>query len=326
MRKRGAVTISAGMWSFLRIAFIGIVGAAIVLAALLFVYVWSPEPEVPRLSGRLVRGALMSGGHARSYLLYLPKGLPAGAPLVMALHGSGESGAALRIATGYGFERLADRHGFALVYPNGFEGYWNGCNVVGDYSANRLGIDDVGFLTRLADKLARETGTDPRKVFVAGLSRGGHMAFRLALEAPERFRAVAAVAANLPAGGNFKCRLPRATPPVLIVNGTRDPLNPYGGGEVTLFGLFLGRGTVLSSEDTARAFARLNGIAAGPETHGRVALWHGKVDIELVSHDGGHVLPQPYRRYPRILGPTPATPNGPKLIWSFFEHAMKESQ
>src|ERR1044072_214889 len=173
MRIRRAVPISCRMWGLVRIALIVIAGAAAVLGGLLFFYVWSPEPEVPRLSGRLVRGTLMSGGHARSYLLYLPKGLSKGAPLVMALHGSGESGAALRVATGYGFERLADRHGFALVYPNGFGGYWNGCNVVGAYSANRLGIDDVGFRTRLADKLARELGTDPRKVFALGLSRGG---------------------------------------------------------------------------------------------------------------------------------------------------------
>src|SRR5712672_1280142 len=43
---------------------------------------------------------------------------------------------------GMGFERLADERGFAFVYPDGYEGYWNGCNMVGDYSANKLNIDD----------------------------------------------------------------------------------------------------------------------------------------------------------------------------------------
>jgi hypothetical protein len=77
----------------------------------------------------------------------VPRGLAKGAPLVMVMHGSDENGARIRIETGYGFERLAAERGFAVVYPDGYEGYWNACNIVGDYSANKLNIDDVGFLT-----------------------------------------------------------------------------------------------------------------------------------------------------------------------------------
>jgi poly(3-hydroxybutyrate) depolymerase len=40
-------------------------------------------------------------------------------------------------------------------------------------------------------------------VFGVGLSEGGYMAIRLALQAPSRFRAVAPVAANLSAPENF---------------------------------------------------------------------------------------------------------------------------
>jgi polyhydroxybutyrate depolymerase len=35
------------------------------------------------------------------------------------MHGSGENGTAMRIETGYAFERLADERGFAMVYPDG---------------------------------------------------------------------------------------------------------------------------------------------------------------------------------------------------------------
>jgi polyhydroxybutyrate depolymerase len=59
--------------------------------------------------------------------------------------------------------------------------------------------------TTLVDKLVRDIGIDPSRVFATGISRGGHMAFRLALEAPSRFRAVAAVGANVPTSENFKC-------------------------------------------------------------------------------------------------------------------------
>ena len=300
-------------------------------AALFGWFAYSPAPEVPRLSGKLTRGTVEAGGHARTWRTYVPKGLKRGAALVIALHGSGEDGARMRIATGYGFERLADEHGFAVVYPDAYDGHWNACNVVGDYAANRLDIDDMGFLTGLADSLITEFGLDPGRVYATGISRGGHMAFRLALEAPSRFRAVAAVAANVPTPDNFKCKpAGQGTSSVMIMNGTSDPLNPFNGGEVKFFGLY-GRGTVRSSRASAQYFADLNGLTSAPEsTEAGVAggfrvqqvLWrdHSKVEVELVAiHGGGHVLPQPWWRGPRGLGPTPREPNGPAVIWDFFE-------
>ena len=309
--------------------------ALIVTGGALFAYfVYSPAPEVPPLSGRLTEGTIEVGGRVRTYLLYLPQGLPKNAPLVVAMHGSAGNGTQMRIATGYGFERLADKRAFAVVYPDGLEGYWNTCSVVGDYAANRLNIDDVGFLTALVDKLVAETSADPHRVFATGISRGGHMSFRLALEAPTRFRAVAAVAANVPAAKNFKCKPGQASPSVMIMNGTEDPLNPFAGGEAQLFG-FIRRGQVRSSRESGQYFADLNAITAPPVTAtdsvaGGVrverVLWrgNGNVEVELVAiHGGGHVLPQPYWRYPRILGPTPSEPNGPAVIWEFFERQTR---
>jgi polyhydroxybutyrate depolymerase len=303
----------------------------VLLGALFAWFGYSPAPEVPRLSGKLTRGAIESGGHRRTYLTYVPKGLKRGAPLVVVMHGSGEDGAQVRVETGYGFERLADEHGFAVVYPDAYGGHWNACNVVGDYSANRLGIDDVSFLTGLADSLITEFGLDPGRVFATGVSRGGHMAFRLALEAPSRFRAVAAVAANMPTPDNSKCKpAGPGTSSVMIMNGTKDPLNPFDGGEVRFFGLY-GRGTVRSWRASGQYFADLNDLTAAPEsTEARVAdgvgvehvLWHNgsRVEVELVAiRGGGHALPQPWRRGPRGLGPTPKEPNGPAVIWGFFQ-------
>ncbi len=300
--------------------------------ALFGYFVYSPVPEVPRLSGTLTKGTIAVGGLKRTYLTYVPRGLAKGAPLVVVMHGSDENGARIRIETGYGFERLADERGFAVVYPDGYEGYWNACNIVGDYSANKLNIDDVGFLTGVVDTLITEIGVDRDHVFATGVSRGGHMAFRLALEAPARFRAVAAVAANVPTPENFKCR--RAGPgtsSVMIMNGTMDPLNPFDGGEVKLFGLFIGRGKVRSSRESGQYFADLNHMAGTPATNQtqmadgvqvEQVLWRNdsKVEVELVAiHGGGHGIPQPYRRHPRLLGPSPKEPNGPAVIWAFFE-------
>jgi polyhydroxybutyrate depolymerase len=302
------------------------------LGALFGYFVYSPAPEVPRLSGKLTRGSIEVGGLRRSYRTYVPQGLARGAPLVVVMHGAGENGARMRIETGYGFERLADEHGFAVAYPNAYEGYWDVCTRAEDVSAKGLAVDDVGFLTGLVDKLVAEIGVDPRRVFAAGSSRGGFMAFRLALEAPSRFRAVAAVSANVPSPGNFKCKpAGRGTPSIMIMNGTADPLVPFYGGSVSLFGLFYRLGNVRSSRESAQYFADLNHITGRPETHQtdvadgvRVEemLWrnNSNVEVELVAvHGGGHGIPQPYRRRPRLLGPSATEPNGPAVIWAFFE-------
>lgn len=315
------------LWTLIVVAALAASGGA-----LFGYFVYAPEPDVPRLSGKLTKETIEAGGLQRVYRLYVPEGLQKGAPLLVVMHGSGQSGAQMRIETGYGFDRLADKHGFAVAYPNAYEGYWNACNIVGDYAANKLGIDDVGFLGALAGKLIGEIGVDPDQVFATGISRGGSMAFRLALESALRFRAVAAVAANVPTPENFKCKPtgPR-TPSVMIMNGTEDPLVPFDGGEVSLFGLLYKNGVVRSSRESGQYFADLNNIGSAPETNvTQVAdgvrvervLWRNDADVEVelvAVHGGGHGIPQPYRRAPRLLGPSPMEPNGPDMIWTFFE-------
>jgi polyhydroxybutyrate depolymerase len=329
--------MSAVKWLPRALRWAGIAVAALVaLGAALFVYfIYSPAPESPHLSGSFRQSTLEVAGIQRRYTLYLPARYAPGAPVVFALHGSDGNANSLRLETGYAFDRLADRYGFALVYPNGFEGNWNACNIVGDYAANTRNIDDVGFLTALVDQLAGSIAIDRGRVFAVGVSRGGQMAYRLALEAPMRFRAVAAIAANLPTADNFKCH-PGAGggTSVMIMNGKRDPLNPFEGGEVRLLGMY-SRGSVMSAHDSAQFFANLSGIANPPTTSGldggeagSRSLWRrGGFEVELVGLDeGGHSLPQPYRRAPRILGPTAMQFDGAGEIWRFFERQQPRTQ
>jgi polyhydroxybutyrate depolymerase len=275
-------------------------------------------------------------GLKRSYRSYVPKGLPKGAPLVLVMHGSGEGTQAIREGTGYGFERLADQHGFAVVYPKSYGFDWNDCSSIGNTEVKGVRADDAAFLTALVDKLVGEIGADPKQVFAAGISNGGSMAMRLALEQPKRFRAVAAALANVPAPQNFQCKPAAQTPSIMILNGTKDPLVPYAGGEINLLGLFFKGGQVISSTASAQYFADRNAIAGTPQVsltqtaqgsrveHARWQAADGRTEVELVTlHGAGHVLPQPWARRPRLLGPAPTEPNGPALIWAFFERQSR---
>jgi polyhydroxybutyrate depolymerase len=88
---------------------------------------------------------------------------------------------------------------------------------------------------------------------------------------------------------------------------------------------------VRSSRASGQYFADLNGITAAPHTTEHQLAdgvrveeirWGNEpgVEVELVAvHGGGHGMPQPYRRRPRLLGPSPKEPNGPEMIWAFFQ-------
>lgn len=316
----------------LKLVLIGLFCLVALLVALLAYFVYVPDPPSPQLSGTANKASIVVGGLMRSYRTYVPKDLPHGAPLVIVMHGSGEGPQAIRKGTGYAFERLADQHGFAVAYPKSYGSDWNDCSVIGDKELDGVLADDVAYLAAMVDQLVGELRVDPSRVFAAGVSSGGSMALRLALEQPGSYRAVAAVVANMPASHNFQCKPVAPATSVMIMNGTEDPLVPYAGGDINLLGLFYKGGPVISSRATAQYLADWAHLAGAPLTsvkavtdgvrveQNRWSTSGARTEVELVSiHGGGHGLPQPYARGPRLLGPSPMEPNGPAMIWAFFQ-------
>jgi len=314
-----------------RYCLLGLIGIVALAAALFGYFIYSPDPAPPRLSGELERGAIEVGTLNRKYMSYIPGALPEGSPLVIVMHGSGENGARIRLETGYGFDRLADEFGFAVLYPDSYSDDWNDCGKFGDYTENGREVDDVSFLVALVERFVTEHRLDRNRVFATGVSAGGFMSLRLALEAPASFRAVAAVAASMQTTDNFKCKPVGTVPPVLIMDGTKDPLVPFQGGEVNLLGLFYKGGNVISARQSAQYFADLDHIDGQPESEQSVSdgvaierlRWRKDANVEtavelVAIRNGGHGLPQHYFRRPRLLGPSPMSPDGPRLIWDFF--------
>ena len=227
----------------------------------------------------------------------------------------------MRGIVGSVLERIAEKDNVIVVYPDGYEGHFNDCRRVASYSARTLNIDDVGFTKAMLDQLIAQNQINPDKVYAIGYSNGGHLAMRLALEVPERVRGVASIAANLPAPDNMDCK--RASVPARFVGfvaGTQDPINPYEGGLVTLFG-FGNRGNVLSAFESAQWFASALGLAAvEAETPASAVLpaasasglatrqqdWTSPSGhVRLVTIEGGgHTVPQAHYRFPRIFGAT----------------------
>jgi polyhydroxybutyrate depolymerase len=318
-----------------RVCLVVLTGAVVVVAigalgwALLL---RSVTPPKPLLSGRAAYGSLEAGGRVRAFLYYTPVRVAPSPALVMVFHSSMGRGPEARVAFGYEFDRLADEHGFVVVYPDAVEGYWNDCRRVAPYAARRLGVDDVGFARALVAHFGATWNVDRQRVFAAGFSSGGQMALRLALEAPDLVAAAAPVIASLPVEGNMACRVSGAPVAILFMNGTDDPLNPYEGGDVELYGTWK-RGKVLSGEGSAAWFARLAGHPGPPEretlpdrsrddgsTVERMR-WSAPQRRSVVLYavrGGGHTVPHPAARAARLLGRTNGDIVAAQEIWSFF--------
>ena len=253
-------------------------------------------------------------GRTRTYWLYAPPMPPPAPGLLLVLHGGGGDAERIRLLTDRRAEEEADRHGFLVVYPDGFDHGWNGCGRSWPQRANVDNVDDVRFLRVLVNRIVESRGVDPSRVWALGFSNGGHLALRLALEAPDDFRAVAAVAASLPTEEELDC-VPSGRPAsVMIINGTADPINPYDGGEVRTEKT--GRsGVVRSSMESARYFAALNGSPDEPEltlasssagSRIDLARWTGPTghEVVLVTVQGaGHSIPGSTAPFPAQVGP-----------------------
>src|ERR1700722_10752902 len=226
----------------------------LVLVGIAYSYYWySPAPPLPSLTATIRKSTVRVGSRDRSYLIYVPANLPPQAALVIVLHGSGMDGARMRLCTGYEFDCLADQHGFVVIYPDGYRRNWNDCRKYATFPAKRENIDDIGFIRTLIARASIEQAIDEKQVYAFGYSNGGHMAFRLAIEAPDEIAAVGAVAASLPTPDASSCPQQGRTSRTMLINGTADPINPYQGGIVTLFG-FASRGAVMSSMASAQHF------------------------------------------------------------------------
>lgn len=111
------------------------------------------------------------------YLIFEAKGGTAGQPLLLFLHGSGESGTELELVKRNGPPKLFPRFGldrFSVVAPQ--------C------PDERIGWDPARLAAFLADVVER-TRADASRIYVTGLSMGGTGALDLAAEIPERFAA-----------------------------------------------------------------------------------------------------------------------------------------
>lgn len=243
--------------------------------------------------------SLRHDGRERGFILHVPASYRAEqpAPLVLALHGGGGSMAVMARDRLYGLVSQSEASGWIVVFPNGYSrlagklATWNAGLCCG--AARDKGSDDVGFLRAVVADVQRRLAIDPQRIFATGMSNGGMMGYRLACEASDVFRAIAAVAGT---DGTTDCR-PGRPVPVFHLHAKDDDRVLFNGGSGSASDT---HADFVSVPATVDKWARLN-ACSGPvqrvlEKPGVVCEvrggCQGGAEVRLcVTETGGHSWP-----------------------------------
>jgi len=285
--------------------------------------------ELAPYTGNITRNIGTIDGRERTFVTYSPRDLKPNSPLLIMFHGGGGDGPTARIGTGGEFDALADRDGFVVVYPDGIARSWNTCRTAQQNVARRWQIDDSRFVEAIIAHEVAGHGIDPHRVFVTGHSNGAALTYRLALERPDLVAGIAAVSSNLPTADNMACKAQNVPTPVMVINGTADPVSYYNGGRRP----GSPNGPALSTKATMEYFAKMNGQTGEPEvtrlphmrnndpTAVERTAWTAPDKPPVILYTvlgGGHVVPNRYYRYPQVVGRMTDDLDAPAVIWDFF--------
>lgn len=213
-------------------------------------------------SAQILTDSFLIDSHYRTFHFKKPSPLNTKSGLIFILHGSGGSGQQIMEGAAK-LEAIAERENILMVYPDGYKKYWNECRKMATSVANLENIDENAFFNKMIDYFISKYQISSDHVFAIGTSGGGHMAYKLAITMPKRFKAITAIIANLPDTSNMDCIEKKLPMPVMIINGTADQTNPYNGGEMSVGGSVWGR--VRSTEQSFRYWADLDGYKGEPK-------------------------------------------------------------
>jgi poly(hydroxyalkanoate) depolymerase family esterase len=224
------------------------------------------EPSIrhpQQLPGNFEAHRFSSDAGSRTYKVHVPPG-KADAPraMIVMLHGCTQS--ADDFAAGTRMNRLADEHGFLVVYPEqaahaNASKCWNWFKP----QDQRRGAGEPSLIAGIVREVAQRHGADPRRIFVAGLSAGAAMAVVVGETYPELFAGVGAHS-GLPYG---------------IAHDVPSALAAMKGGRSGVPGL--------KNVSGASGSPRRKAVQAVP-----VIVFHGDRDHTVQQANGAHIVQQ----------------------------------
>lgn len=295
-------------------------------------------------AGEWLRAEHLAPGASRAlaYGLYVPPDWPTeDMPLVVMLHGCMQTMDSF--AEGTRMNLLADKYGFAVVYPEqSMQAHPHQCWHWYD-ARQSAGGGEAAAMVSLVDTLVQEHGFDRSRVYLAGISAGAGLAALLAVHAPGRFAAVALHSG--PAFGEAHSGVAALDvmrrglhhdPVALVERALAGRVHPgmpalivHGGADAVV--------APVNAEQLATQFLRLNGLAdAQGVRQGVVSHEHDGEDytIQNYARDGRSVvrlcrvseLDHAWSGGDDTVPFHSATgPDASAMIWDFFETQRREA-
>jgi polyhydroxybutyrate depolymerase len=287
----------------------------------------------------------------RSFRYYVPQDLPANAPVVILYHGGTQSMSKIFQGNAGGsqaWQPLADKEKFLLLVPNGVNPEtgsgqgdrqnWNDCRPAIAGTRTATTADDVNFTRQLIAWAGNTQQIDPRRIYATGASNGGEMSYRVAIELGDKIAGAAAFIANMPTQN--ECKATTQPVPMMLMNGTDDPLMPWSGGVVagdagevlstqaTLdYWLKVNRSDIRRRESQPLANPNLTDKSSITETRYPAGLQGAEVLFYQVE-GGGHAMPSiayPVSRIAqrRVIGMQNRDVEGAEVAWEFLKRQKR---
>ncbi|MDQ3060696.1 MAG: PHB depolymerase family esterase [Pseudomonadota bacterium] len=280
------------------------------------------------------------------YWLYLPSGVAQPArPLVVMLHGCQQS--ATDFAASTRMNRLAERKGFAVLYPqqsvsSDSHRCWHWYK-----RATQQGLGDVELIAQMIVQVQARHKIDASRTYVAGLSAGAGLAAILALRYPQMIAAVGLHSAPVygtsdsPMSG-FKAMQQGSTLayresarnffegqpqfpgiPVMLLHGKRDAVvRPINADQLAAQFVIVNAAFITSAVPVQRSYAARHGGRSPQHGYQTATYYAGrkpqlvKCEIDSLGHawSGGDG---------QLSFSAPEGPDATLLMWSFFERQQR---
>jgi poly(hydroxyalkanoate) depolymerase family esterase len=193
-------------------------------------------------------------------LSFVPENRQQPPPLVVVLHGCGQTAAGYDM--GAGWSTLASHYGFALLMPEQQQSNnANGCFNWFNPQDTARGSGEACSIRQMIARMARDHKIDKRRIFVTGLSAGGAMTSVMLATYPEVF-AGGAVIAGLPFG---------------VASNVQEALN----------GMF---------QSSSRPASELGDLVRHASNHSgpwpKISVWHGSADRTVNPANANEIVKQ----------------------------------
>lgn len=227
---------------------------------------------------------------------YLPKGVAGPVPVVVVLHGCTQTPASYD--HGSGWSALADRHGFALLFPE--QRRSNNPNLCFNWfqaEDTKRDRGEAASIQQMVSHMIMSGVADAERIFVTGLSAGGAMASVMLAAYPETFCAGAIIAGVAygcagSVGQAFECMSGRSRASAKVLGDKVRHASSYKGPwpRVSVWHGSADRTvSATNGDDLVKQWLSVHGLGSTPDRSGEVdgyphRVWLGADGKTAVEH------------------------------------------